>query len=302
MDYPKVFVVILNWNGLKDTVECLESVFKLDYPKFKVLVVDNGSRDDSVQLIRGKYKDVTLIENTENLGFAGGNNVGIRYALDNSAEYVWLLNNDTAVATDSLSKLVVTAESSPGIALVSPVIYYFDDPKQIQFAGSNVKWKDLSFIYPDLSSETIRPDFQVGKNVTLWGTALLVKRSCIVKIGLLKEEYFAYWEDLEYSLRSLNSGLRNVVCTSAQITHKIPLPGSVKFTRSKHHIYFIVRNRYFLGKEYLKGIASFNYKRNLFADLVKYVAFYREAGNKDYLEACLDGAWHGFLGPRGDLP
>lgn len=104
MYYPKVYIIILNWNGLKDTLECLESVFKLDYLNFEVIVVDNGSTDDSVNVILKTYPQVRLIENRENLGYTGGNNIGMRYAIERDADYIWLLNNDTIVEEDTLGE------------------------------------------------------------------------------------------------------------------------------------------------------------------------------------------------------
>lgn len=106
MNHPKVYVIILNWNGLEDTLECLGSVFQMDYQNFEVLVVDNGSKDNSINFIKTKYPQVVLIENKENLGYTGGNNIGMRYALNNGADYVWLVNNDTVVMVDTLSKLI----------------------------------------------------------------------------------------------------------------------------------------------------------------------------------------------------
>lgn len=110
MKYPKVFIIIVNWNGLKDTLECLQSVFKQDYPNFEVIMVDNGSKDNSVQVIRNAYPQIILIENKENLGYTGGNNVGMHYAVNSGSDYVWLLNNDTVVEPDTLSKLVAAAK------------------------------------------------------------------------------------------------------------------------------------------------------------------------------------------------
>lgn len=114
MSYPKVFIIILNWNGLEDTLECLESVFKLDYPNFEVIVGDNGSTDESVAIIRKTYPQVIMIENKENLGYTGGNNIAMHYAMDHLADYVWLLNKDAVVEKDTLSKLVRSAETSQG--------------------------------------------------------------------------------------------------------------------------------------------------------------------------------------------
>ena len=111
-ELPLIYIIILNWNGLQDTLECLGSILKMDYPNFRVVVVDNNSTDNSVDIIRKAHPQVSLIENKENLGYTGGNNTAMRYAMQHSADYVWLLNNDTTVEADTLSKLVFAAEES----------------------------------------------------------------------------------------------------------------------------------------------------------------------------------------------
>lgn len=301
MRFSLVYIIILNWNGTNDTIECLKSLYMLDYPRFQIIVVDNGSTDNSVELLRERYPQIVLIENGSNLGFTGGNNIGIRYAMAHDADYIWLLNNDTVVGPDSLSKLVDTGEKSPDIALISPVIYYYDDPGRVQFAGSYVNRSDLTFVYPDLPKGEIPLKFQSGKDVILWGTALLVRRECIENIGFLKEDYFAYWEDMEYSLRSLKFGYKNRVCSTAKVFHKNPVTEVIEFARAKYHAYFLVRNEYFLCKEYLKGAQRFRYRRKLISCLINYVSFYHEINNKDYWEACLTGAWHGLLSISGPM-
>ena len=108
---PKVTVIILNWNGKEDTLECLASVKKIDYSNFEIVLVDNGSVDDSVEAVSEHYPDVTLLQTGDNLGYAGGNNVGIRYALDNKAEYVLLLNNDTVVDVQLINAFIVASKA-----------------------------------------------------------------------------------------------------------------------------------------------------------------------------------------------
>jgi len=115
---PKVEIIILNWNRFRDTAECLESVFRIRYPNFSVVVVDNGSEDDSAAQVENTFDRVTLIRNRENLGYAEGNNVGIRHALENGADYVWLLNNDTVVDREALAALVDLAERDRGIGIL----------------------------------------------------------------------------------------------------------------------------------------------------------------------------------------
>ncbi len=134
-DTSKVFIVILNWNGIADTLECLASVKKLDYPSCRTIVVDNGSDDGSPERLKAECPDIALIEHRANLGFTGGANAGIRYALAHGADYVWLLNNDSIVEPNSLSALVAAAKSDEAMGLVSPLIYDLSDERRLLFGG-----------------------------------------------------------------------------------------------------------------------------------------------------------------------
>ena len=124
---PHVEIIVLNWNGKDDTVECLRSLDKIDYPNKQISVVDNASTDDSVELIKGEFPDVSIIENETNLMYAGGNNAGIRKALDKNAEYILILNNDTAVQKDFLTYIMRTELSERGAGIVCPKICYYEN-------------------------------------------------------------------------------------------------------------------------------------------------------------------------------
>src|SRR3989339_346256 len=125
MNKPLVYILILNWNGKEDTLECLSSLKKIDYPNYKTIVIDNGSTDDSVKIINKKYPKIKIIENKKNLGYAEGNNVGIRYALKNKADYVLILNNDTIVDKKFLTELVKVGESNEKVGIVGPNVYCY---------------------------------------------------------------------------------------------------------------------------------------------------------------------------------
>ena len=299
MKFPLVSIIILNWNGLRDTLECLESVYKLDYPNFEVIVVDNGSTDGSVTVIREKYPQVILIENKENLGYAGGNNIAMQYAMKQDADYVWLLNNDIVVESDSLSKLLGTSESRPQIGLASPVVYYFNNPEMIQFCGSYVDFKNKTIVYPEDKNLHIDDDFIDGENVCLWAAALLIKKNIVEKIGYFEEKFFAYWEDTEYSVRALKSGYRNAVCTSAKVYHKTPkrqYPGA-GIKRVPYYYYFMTRNMYYLGNKYFRSFLG--HYLSFVLMLFKYC---NEDINAEAANACLQGAWDAFHGISGGRP
>ncbi|MFC1709535.1 glycosyltransferase family 2 protein, partial [Candidatus Omnitrophota bacterium] len=137
---PKVSIIILNWNGLSDTIECLESVRKINYSCYDVIVVDNGSTDGSQEEIKKSFTEATLLENKENLGYAEGNNIGIRYALNNKAEYICILNNDVAVDSNFLMNLVQVANKDNSIGILGPTVLEYDDPEIIYSKGIRIQW------------------------------------------------------------------------------------------------------------------------------------------------------------------
>ena len=134
-ELPLVYVIVLTCNGKDDTLECLKSLQQVTYSNVRLLLVDNASTDRTVEAVEERFPGVEVISNQSNLRFAGGNNIGIRYALDRGAEYVLLLNNDTVVDGDFLMQLVHAAEKERAIGMVGPKIYYYDDRRRIWFAG-----------------------------------------------------------------------------------------------------------------------------------------------------------------------
>jgi GT2 family glycosyltransferase len=263
----KVAIIVLNWNGRDDTLACLASLGQLDYPVYEVIVVDNGSSDDSVAAIRAAYPQVTLIETGDNLGYVGGNNVGLGHARTMGADYALLLNNDTEVATDFLSFLVEAAESDSTIGIVGPTIYYFDRPDVIWSAGGTIDWGwgDTRMIGVDKVDQgqfglLPRPvDF-------VSGCAMLIKMSSIEQMGLLDPRFFAYYEETEWCVRVARAGFKIVHVPQAKIWHKIS-PTAREASPQVH--YYMTRNRLLFLKLSGAGVSSwlntllFDYGRTL---------------------------------------
>ncbi|MFZ5567205.1 MAG: glycosyltransferase family 2 protein [Pseudomonadota bacterium] len=207
-----VTAVILNWNRWRDTVACVLSVQAQDYPTLDVLVVDNGSSDDSEQMLREQLPDTELVQSGRNLGFGGGCNLGIRRAVQCAAKYVWLLNNDATVSPQTLSAMVALAEASPGLGAVGAVIHDADGSERIQCWGGGVvnTWLGRS-----------RPNLMPGALDYLTGACLLLRVDALSQIGLFDEKrYFMYWEDVDLCFRLRRAGWGLAVADRTQVWHE----------------------------------------------------------------------------------
>ncbi len=214
---PTVFAVTLNWNRPQDTLACLDSLRRQQPVAPKLLVVDNGSTDESVELIRSAYADVELLETGRNLGFAAGFNVGIRYALKHGAEYIFLVNNDTVAHPSMLAQLLSSATATVGI--VAPAIFYADQPDCIWSVGGAISpWllemTDHHGRGQPMPTAPVERDF-------LSGCALLVRREVFEQIGLFDENFFMYYEDLDFCLRARRQGYRLLLVPQARLWHQV---------------------------------------------------------------------------------
>jgi GT2 family glycosyltransferase len=211
----RVWCVILNWNGAVNSIECLTALKCCTYPNLTVLLVDNGSTDDSVERIQVAHPDILLLESATNLGFAGGNNIGIRYALARKADYIWLLNNDTKPAPDALLALVSKAESDRRIGAVGSVCYYAQDPSKVQaWAGARI---NLWLGYGRLSTVPRRDDWFHSLNAA----SMLISRAALEDVGLLDQAFFMYWEDTEFCLRLRKKRWQIAAAPDSHVLHKV---------------------------------------------------------------------------------
>ena len=242
---PEVAIVILNWNGLEDTVECLESLKRVNYPNYEVVLVDNGSEGNDAEVLRERFGDyIHLIENDRNYGFAEGNNIGMRYALQSSnPDYVLLLNNDTVVDPGFLSELVEVAESDRSIGIVGPKVYYYYEPNRISCAGANIDWWNVG-TWP--TNEVDVGQFDSVEEVD-WvsGCALLIKRITLDEIGLLYTGYFAYFEETEWCVKCRKAGYKVVYVPHARVWHKVL---STAAKTGGLFLYYMTRNRFLFMK------------------------------------------------------
>ena len=299
---PLVAIVVLNWNGLADTLRCIESLTLQTYGNFHIFVVDNGSIDDSVERLRALGDRITLIESTKNLGYTGGNNLGMERALAEGPEYLWLFNNDAIAKPETLARLIAVAEADAAIGLLSPLVCDEAEPALIHFAGGRFDL-DTPIYEPTEDLEKARAWQQADPgHMALWGTAMLVRRTLVEKIGLLDERIFAYWEDIDYSIRAALAGFRNVMVFDAVIFHAakptILSPREVK----PYYFYFMTRNELLLWRKFcpLK-----KYLRAALWTLIRQSRqIERMRDSQAHVDAVRGGIWDGLLGKGGayELP
>ena len=210
---PTVVCVVLNWNGWRDTIPCLESLYAQDYAGLQVVVVENASSDDSVERIRGAFPEVELVQTGVNRGFAAGCNVGIRVALERAAEFVWLLNNDTVAPPDTLTKLLA-AGLGERTGMVGTVLRYAHNPAEVQAwgGGSIARWSGYGthFHAPE----------EMGADSFLTFASVLLRRELLEEVGLLDEGFFMYFEDSDLCFRARKAGWGLAVAGDTAVLHK----------------------------------------------------------------------------------
>jgi hypothetical protein len=245
MSDPLVFIIIVNWNGKQDTCACLESLSKISYVNHRIIVVDNASTDDSVNAVRDAYHDVVVLEMARNLRFAGGNNAGIRHALEHGAELLMLLNNDTTVHPEFLTHMVNSLRTGPDIGMVAPKIYYHDNPHTIWFAGGRVSMWTGSMSHIGIR-EVDNGQFDRPREIEYAsGCCILTSKQVIERVGLLDESYHMYTEDADWSTRVRRAGYAIMFEPKAMVWHKLSVSAGGHLSWYKMKNKFLSNLRYF---------------------------------------------------------
>jgi GT2 family glycosyltransferase len=237
---PRILIIVLCHNGLALTIACINSLHQLEYDRAEILIVDNNSTDGTPTAVRSLFPNIALIQTGANLGFAAGNNVGLRYALDHGYDYAFLLNNDTEVTPNLLKELLAVAETDSTIGIIGPTICYYDHPERIWSAGGAIDWHRGTSEMRGLNQRYHRPP-PVPSNVDfISGCALLCRCSVLERVGLLDERFFMYYEETEWCVRAKRAGFRIIQVPQARIFHKIPLDARAN---QPYVAYYMTRNR-----------------------------------------------------------
>lgn len=232
---PFVAIVVLNWNLPTETIACVSSLLAGNYPNQRVLVVDNGSTDKSVLKLRHQFEDrIDILETGANLFYAGGNNVGIDWAMKAGADFVLLLNNDTLAAPDMVSWLVRTAQAHLNIGILAPMIYFEHNRSRIWMLGS--RWPRWRLMPQDIGrGEIDHGQFSMPFAVDcVTGCAMMVRRAVFAQVGLLDTSYQMYYEDADLCARAQQAGFELFVEPRAQLWHKVSVSANRQAAISRY--------------------------------------------------------------------
>jgi len=236
-----ILVILVTWNGYADTLACLRSLEAVQEPRFDVLVVDNASQDGTAARIRAGFPAVRILESSTNLGFTGGNNLGLAYALEHGYEYILLLNNDTEVAPDFLAPLVTALETDSQAAAAGPLIYYHAAPQVVWSAGGVIDWRRGETHMPAMGRRDAGQFTGPPRPVDfVTGCALLTRASAVAEVGALDERFFAYYEEVEWCVRMQRAGYHILFVPQSRVWHKIS-PQAREASPRVH--YYMTRNR-----------------------------------------------------------
>jgi len=292
MNNPQVGIIILNWNSFEDAFECINSLLKSSYKEFQILIVDNASTDDSLNQLMHNFRNIQYLKNSQNLGYTGGNNSGIKYFLEHDdIDYIWILNPDTLVKEDTLEKIVNIAKSTPK-SILSPKILYYDQPNLIWF--SNSKLNSFTGIAEHVEFNIVNNPNENGMTECEWlpGTATIYPKNVFQEIGLFDDNYFLFYDDVDFCVRAKNKGYQILLIQGAVIFHKVGRsigrgnPVS-EYYKTRNRLYFLKKTNFILWVylysvlfgiiTLLKLVKSFITKSNrlfLFAELRGLLDFY----------------------------
>jgi GT2 family glycosyltransferase len=268
---PLIYIILVNYNSYIDTIECVESIEDSHYKNLKIIIVDNNSNNDSVSIMKDKLKKHIIIESNENLGFSGGNNLGIRYALNNKSDYILLLNNDTIVHPDFLEPLIKAFNENRNAGIITGQIYYYDDKELLWFDGAYCNRKKGQIYHKNIKMHNNPNLKNIEEQQFLTGCFMLIPSYIFESVGLLDEKYFLYYEDTDYCIKVKKKNYKLLINRESRIYHKVSKSTD---ENSNLYLYYNTRNRFIFIKENINGIhkiISYMYMlSSSFYKLIKY--------------------------------
>lgn len=274
---PLAVIVVINWNNPGDTIICIKSINYLNYTNYHVLIIDNGSDDDSLRLLSEATKDnprFTVMETGDNLGFSGGVNYGIVKASEMKADYIWLLNNDTEVAPDCLSNLIKAMEENSDVAIAGSKILLASERNTIWHAGATFAMYTGQPQHLGMGADINDPAYSSNKFVDyVTGSSLIIRKNDIETIGFMDDRFYLYYEEADLCYRARNHGLKILYVAESKLWHKVAASSTGYHVRAyyevRNRLLFTIKHkrsqflsvlRYLIIQEFLKPLYRGNYK------------------------------------------
>ena len=236
----KIVIVVINYNGFEDTRECLKSLNNVKYNNFNVIVVDNASRDNPIPRLQKDFPEVYYIRTGKNLGFTGGNNIGLEKARELKPKYVFFLNNDTVVSENILSELSIFMDANLDVGIVGPLTYYYDSKVVISFGGAHLNRNTGSIIFLNKGKTPRRLSGEVIYCSFIEGAALFLRMDLATRIGGFNNEYFLTSEESELCIKIADMSYKLAVVTRCSVWHKV---SQSMGSGSELTNYFVFRNK-----------------------------------------------------------
>lgn len=297
-----IFTIVLNWNNLHDTSETIQCLLNQDVINHKIILVDNNSEENIRTELKTRFPNLIFIDNDSNIGYTGGNNVGIRYALVNGADIIIIANNDIDIEDKELiSKAVSIFNSCEKISILGPSLHYFSHKNQVQEEGTTFFYAKRDKL---LLNDYMVEDRNIRDNLKLYdgatGAFLMVKKEVFKSIGLFDEKIFMYGDETDFCYRAWVNGFFIAIASQLIVYHKAPINKGIL----KPYIsYYKTRNSLYFLKKHKRTIQNYKYFRNRFfrdvlSLIVNYIKSYKEY--KDLLFATLRGVIDGMLFRMGN--
>jgi GT2 family glycosyltransferase len=292
---PRVAVIILTWNRVNDIVTCLESFDDVHYPNLEIVAVDNASADDTVATVRERFPWATLIVNDDNLGYVGGNNVGIRYALAHAADYVFILNSDTKMTPTCLEELVRVMQEDPRIAIAGAKNLYMQNPEYTWGKYGVLNWGPMlvrthgRFVrdYPEASPKDV--DWVIGNGC-------MMSREALESVGIFDEAFFQVNEDVDWCVRARKLGYRVVYVDTAAIHHQGASSADLSKPIVFSYGYFLGRNAILFARKHANGFQWIRLLINMALGIAMRISFFSAGavlrafgGQSHFVNGIVDG-------------
>lgn len=289
----RVGIVIVNYNGEKYQNDCIESLYDMTFQDFEIIIVDSGSKDNSISMVREKFPKVHILEQNENVGVAVGNNIGIKYSLSLNTAYTLLLNNDIVVDKHLLEELV---KKSDGKRVVVPKIYYYEPKNMLWYAGGDILYNRGIAVHTGIKQEDVG-QHDTERYVEYAPTCcMLIPNKFFNKVGFIDEKMFMYFDDTDLCMRFIENGIELLYVPNAKMWHKVS--SSSGGEDSPIVVYYNTRNRFYFIKKHSKYMKYYVMPYMILSSIVQYIISPLRCKNDKYIKDAMLDYYRGRMGRK----